>query len=49
MALDIFNKNTLTFHNFEISSLLKLLKGHIIMKSMSTTIPLVEFDICLLG
>ena len=48
VAIGILNIGTMISHGIETVCPLKWSKGHLIMKSMATVIPLVEFDICLL-
>ena len=42
---NILNRGTMISHGFETICLLRLSKGHVIMKFMVVIIPLVEFHI----
>ena len=44
-AIGILNTCTMIFHGIKTVCLLRLSKGHVIIKSVATVIPLVEFDI----
>ena len=46
MAIGILNKGTMISHGIETMCPIRWSKGHVIMKSVATIIPLVEFDIC---
>ena len=48
MAAGILNIGTMISHETKTVCLLGLSKGHVIMKSVATVIPLLEFDICFL-
>ena len=46
MAISILNKDTMISRGIETVCPFRGFKGHVIMKSVATIIPLVEFDIC---
>ena len=48
MTTSILNMDTMISHGIETVCLLRWSKGHVIMKSMVTVIPLVKSDICFL-